>query len=297
MLFETTANSYIKVDFSEMSFPNLIYQTHFPTTPIQCKCAGILSSSNGFLHMKRKMEDTVLILMQKGCLHMLQNGNAISVRGGEYLFLFGGIEHEGLLPCTEPILYHWIHFRSPTGSFCSQQQLANLAADTRLFPEHGFLQPSQLANQLAEHICLLMKDCDGDNYAANCALTLLLDIIHTDFYRQLTQKPVSNLVLQVIQWIQTNYHQPITASSVAQQFGYHPDYLSALFRRQLDRSLSQYIIHTRLLAAQNLLSEYGLSVREVALSSGFKDEKYFIRQFTHHLGVSPGEYRKRNHLP
>lgn len=280
-----------------MSVPNLVYAARFGNIPFHCRCAGILSSPQGFLHMKRRIDDTVLIVMQKGCLHILQNGQPVSVHAGEYLFLFGGLEHEGLLPSEGPLLYYWIHFSSPKGKFCSLQNFSTLPADTRLFPEKGFLQSSQLANQLAEHICLLMKDDCTESYAADCALTLLLDIIHTDFERQRISKPVSPVISEIMQWVQTNYHQPISASSVAQQFGYHPDYLSAIFRRQVGCPLSRYIIRTRLNAAQKLLSEYGLSVREVAFSCGFQDEKYFIRQFTRNFGISPGKYRKQSYLP
>lgn len=81
-------------------------------------------------------------------------------------------------------------------------------------------------------------------------------------------------------------------SNVAERFGYHVDYLSALFKQCMGMSLSQFIIRTRLDAARDLLSEYGVSVREAALSCGFSDEKYFMRQFRKKEGMTPGEYRR-----
>lgn len=56
--------------------------------------------------------------------------------------------------------------------------------------------------------------------------------------------------------------------------------------------LARFIIQTRMQVARSLLREYGVSVREAALSCGFSDEHYFIRRFRREEGVTPGAYRR-----
>jgi AraC family transcriptional activator of pobA len=41
----------------------------------------------------------------------------------------------------------------------------------------------------------------------------------------------------------------------------------------------------------------GLSIKEIAAVTGFRDQYYFSRFFRKHTGMSPTDYRKRNSMP
>ena len=45
--------------------------------------------------------------------------------------------------------------------------------------------------------------------------------------------------------------------------------------------------------AKDLLSEGTVSIKEVAYSCGFSDEKYFTRVFRKTMGMTPTEYRAK----
>ena len=59
---------------------------------------GVLSSPGGFVHLRRILDQRVLILVRKGVLHMVQDGCPLTVKAGEYLFLYEGMEHAGTKP-------------------------------------------------------------------------------------------------------------------------------------------------------------------------------------------------------
>ena len=59
---------------------------------------GVLSSPGGFVHLRRILDQRVLILVRKGVLHMVQDGCPLTVKAGEYLFLYEGMEHAGQSP-------------------------------------------------------------------------------------------------------------------------------------------------------------------------------------------------------
>jgi AraC-like DNA-binding protein len=65
------------------------------------------------------------------------------------------------------------------------------------------------------------------------------------------------------------------------------------FSEHFGISPKQYIIKLRMNLALRLLVEARLPVREIALSCGFLDEKYFSRAFKKQYGCSPSEMRKR----
>lgn len=261
--------------------------------PFECQSSGFLSSPDGFLHGKRRLESSVLILVREGTLHMIQDGKRLSIGAGEYCFLYAGLEHEGAEPSKGKLLYDWTHFTPPEGRFCTEETLDIYKENCCVMPEKGRIHPSGMLYRLTEETRSFVRGQAAPQGGGDYALTLLLLTLTREFWQSREQGGAfPPVVAQAAEWIRGHYHQPVSASSVAEQFGYHGDYLSALFRKYMGVSLSQFIIATRLEAARDLLAEYGVSVREAALSCGFSDEKYFMRQFKKKEGVPPGEYRR-----
>ncbi|GAA4401411.1 hypothetical protein GCM10023187_15570 [Nibrella viscosa] len=57
-------------------------------------------------------------------------------------------------------------------------------------------------------------------------------------------------------------------------------------------SVSRYVRALRMRKAQDLLTNSGLNISEVAYAVGFDNPKYFIRLFSEEFGVSPGIFRQ-----
>jgi len=54
----------------------------------------------------------------------------------------------------------------------------------------------------------------------------------------------------------------------------------------------QYRLHLQATRAQTLLRTTELSVREIAVQTGFQTEQYFCRLFKRHTGRTPLEFRR-----
>ena len=52
-----------------------------------------------------------------------------------------------------------------------------------------------------------------------------------------------------------------------------------------------YLLSHRLKVAGDLLTHTGMSLNEIARSTGFEYDTYFIKQFTAKRGISPTAYR------
>ncbi|MGH8023900.1 MAG: helix-turn-helix domain-containing protein, partial [Limisphaerales bacterium] len=59
----------------------------------------------------------------------------------------------------------------------------------------------------------------------------------------------------------------------------------------------QYLLELRLVRARSLLAETDLSIKEIALKTGFEDELYFSRLFRQKLNVTPTQWRNRSRQP
>ena len=52
-----------------------------------------------------------------------------------------------------------------------------------------------------------------------------------------------------------------------------------------------YLNQIRIRHARELLSDFSLKIQDIAYAVGFKDEKYFAKQFKKLTNTTPGDYR------
>ena len=78
---------------------------------------------------------------------------------------------------------------------------------------------------------------------------------------------------------------------LAAVFGYHPVYLSAVYREVTGKGLHQAIVEERIRFACRLLRRTDRSVEQIAYDTGFSSRSHFSTAFRAQMGVSPREFR------
>ncbi|MFD0673511.1 AraC family transcriptional regulator [Cohnella sp. GCM10027633] len=115
--------------------------------------------------------------------------------------------------------------------------------------------------------------------------------------RQMRDQEISvrrpDIAAQAVRYIEEHYREPITMESLAAMLNYSSPYLAKQFKKSTGRSLIDYLIHTRIERAMELLAHTEATGQEVALSVGYADMSYFIRVFKKHAGVTPGQFKMR----
>lgn len=71
-------------------------------------------------------------------------------------------------------------------------------------------------------------------------------------------------------------------------------YFSINFKKYVGISFKEFVRQERVKAAKKLLSGRNILVADIAQAVGYEDVNYFIRVFFELVGMTPGEYRKRN---
>ncbi len=107
----------------------------------------------------------------------------------------------------------------------------------------------------------------------------------------------TNIVNQVIQYIDQNYMFDIKISRIAKQFYISPNYLSKIFHVESGTTFRAYLTRTRLQKAKELLSNTNNQIRLVAEEVGYSSPHYFAKIFAEFAGCNPSEYRKRFKIP
>lgn len=84
---------------------------------------------------------------------------------------------------------------------------------------------------------------------------------------------------QAVNYIESNYSQPMRVQDIAAGLGLNRSYFCRLFRQQTGLSPQEYIVSCRLAKAAQFMTEHGMSQEEAARQAGYPDVFSFSRMF------------------
>lgn len=110
------------------------------------------------------------------------------------------------------------------------------------------------------------------------------------------QRHKRKLIDEITEYVKERLEQKITLNEVATHFDFTPNYLGHLFKVETNSLFSDFLGELRMKRVCELLGDPTKKVYEIAEQVGYKNIIYFNRQFKQYMGMSPGEYRKRNKI-
>lgn len=269
--------------------------------PLRYVSSGHLLSRESFIHPSRLLDTSVLIVVVEGILHIDQEGRRYDVGPNQFVILYAGMHHSGFAPSEGILSYHWVHFTAhqegaqfieSTSTFQCSQKIGCAPNQVYLLPEYGTIDFASQVILLFSQLLNNAKRNPGPSPIHHYALSHMI----LKFSQQLLANPgIDSYPLHVakaIDWIENNYHLPLSAQSIAEYFNYHPNYLSSEIKKHTGMTLIQYLNHVRMDAAKSLLSNYDMKIHDISSLCGYTDEKYFMRIFKKMHGCTPLQYRR-----
>lgn len=101
----------------------------------------------------------------------------------------------------------------------------------------------------------------------------------------------SQITTYTINSIHSSFSSALSLSNIADETGVTPQYLSALFAKEVGVSFSTYLRNYRVEKAQQLLCSSNKKISDIAFSVGYDDPQYFCRVFKSVTNCSPKHYR------
>jgi len=95
---------------------------------------------------------------------------------------------------------------------------------------------------------------------------------------------------QVLLYLNENFRENLSLSSVARVLGYHPNHMSHMFKSTLKIGFNQYLTLLRLRESLLLMQDGNKSITECAFESGFQSLRTFYRAFQAEFGCAPRDY-------
>ena len=93
-------------------------------------------------------------------------------------------------------------------------------------------------------------------------------------------------------YIESNYSKDLSLDDVSKVVDISPYYFSKLFKDEAGINFVDYVTGIRIEHAKQLISDGGLSIKEICAAVGYSDPNYFTRSFKKKVGLTPTEYKE-----
>ena len=101
----------------------------------------------------------------------------------------------------------------------------------------------------------------------------------------------------ILDYIDKNYAEPISLSTLATRCYFSPSYISKEFKKISGIGFKEYLIEKRITETAKYLTQTNLPVEDIQTKVGFTDKTRFFKEFSKHYNCTPLEYRKNNQNP
>ncbi len=224
-------------------------------------------------------EYSEVLYVYEGCMSMYLNGESLSVKAGQVVFIFPHQSHEYTRD-------------SECKCWCAVFSNDFLQSFFRLYSDKI---PKCPIIDIGEDLFILerLQNTTPEEIVSLTGLFhLLFDklIKSTEFESKLGGG--DSLYNSAINYISANFRSDITLSDMAKTLGYHEKYLSSELHSLTKMNFRLFLATYRVDHAKRMLRTTNESISEIAMDSGFLSINTFNRVFKHVTSMTPSEYRK-----
>lgn len=100
-------------------------------------------------------------------------------------------------------------------------------------------------------------------------------------------------ISKIVRYVDENITSPITLRHVCEEINLSREYTSALFKKNMGRPLTDYINERKIRLAKDLITNRGMSLKDVSEYLGYSNYNYFSRLFKRYFDISPMALKSR----
>ena len=113
----------------------------------------------------------------------------------------------------------------------------------------------------------------------------------TDLVNNIKTNRYSRSILLAMNYIDAHLCDDIKIKDIAKNSYLNPSYLSNLFHKETNKTISDWILERRIKEAAFSISNTNESIADIAFFYNFCSQSYFIKCFKKVMGTTPNEYR------
>ncbi|HEX3044119.1 MAG TPA: AraC family transcriptional regulator [Bacillota bacterium] len=263
----------------------------------------------GWIHPRRKLDSSVIIIGRKGTVLLEEEGESLEVVPNRLILLTAGKLHQGVKALEAHASYYWFHFTLPQApETFSQDEIAPILSNPMVTQQRlaeAALIPQRLDLMDADKVTLLFRELLNEQERP-CYTNWKLQIMFQSLLITITNETInsyqppenlsagSSLVYAIVTDINAHLTNPnLSVKSIASDLRHNPDYIGRQFRTVMGLPIGEYILKQRMKLAEQLLQDSHETVINIATKCGFSSVRHFLRQFRKERGMTPSELRRR----
>lgn len=253
--------------------------------------------------------DARIFYLQSGKAEIEVSGNKLCLSPGDLLYINSGTEYE-FLPGNALIVavnFDFTYEKAdiiqpvapiPSGIMSGKHKLIDHRefSDAPMFNSYVLVKNRRLSEQ---DLKLLLSVYEEKMMLSSLKASSILTVILIETYIALctgkTEKGID--ISEIINYIHKNYGDgSLNNKSIAQIFGYHPNYMNAEFKRAVGCPIHNYLLKTRITSSISLIECGEHSITEISEMCGFSDVNYFSKVFKRVVGCPPTHFRHAENI-
>ncbi|MBN2105600.1 AraC family transcriptional regulator [bacterium] len=228
----------------------------------------------------------IYITRGKGSFESKATGKK-QIEEGTLMILFPGIWHRYMPDQRTGWREHWISFNGIQPQKFSQYNI--------LSPEKAVIKIGldETLIQLYQKVLELIESENVGFRETITALTyqIIAQIITKEKLKKFGSKEIEIIVQNAKTIMMDRIDRQIQIEALAEELGVGYSWFRRMFRHYTGLPPIQYFLQLKLNKAKNLLLSTTLSVKEIAMITGFESQYYFSKFFKKRMGVSPIQLR------
>lgn len=238
-----------------------------------------------------------LVILEEGDIQYICEGCIYSPRYGDIILIPPGKFHMSVINGESTRYKRHVFYFYPSAfdaighstltSFSSRRENGEILAFVSLEARQRLMDVLERLKKIFAEATSLLEDALALSYVIH--IFYLLNQKDCQPKSGITSLPENILMLQ--HYIDHNFSQIASVAQVAEHFFYSREYVSRLFRKHFDTTISDYIMKRRIAESQSLILQ-GVPLVEVAYQVGFGSLSAFIRAFRTVTNMTPSTYRK-----
>ena len=227
--------------------------------------------------------------------YILRGKGRFTIRNKEFQLSSG---HGFLIPPEElcfyqadeknPWTYIWVGFQGEKAE--NILHTIGLTAANPVFTSDNNEELYQIVKDMMEHNTYGIANELRRNGQLQVFLSIISDGVAAQEHGETDQ--ADRYVERAIDYIRSNYCNPLKVTDIADYVCVNRSYLYTLFKNSLGMSPQNFVTNFRIHKAMELLRTTELSIESIALSCGYTDPLVFTKAFKNIKNISPSGYRK-----
>lgn len=155
--------------------------------------------------------------------------------------------------------------------------------------ENGGVHPVHL-DSISSDFAIKIEQCPSISSAQELMTDMF--VTYCRLVRKHSIRQYSPPVQKALTYIESDLSQDLSLSTLARLQSISPSYLSNIFKKETDHTVTEYVNTKRMEYAAHLLGTTRQQIQTIAQLCGILDVQYFSKLFKKYKGETPKEYRK-----